>query len=151
VQLSKNFSLTEAIKSNIAQRHGIKNIPNWNQYKALKQTAQCILQPVRDNYKTPFSPSSFFRCIELNTLLKSKPTSQHVKGEAVDFEIFGIANFELAKWIERNLDFDQLILEYYIVSKPNSGWIHCSYVSDNNNRNQVLTFDGKKYNMGLIK
>ena len=36
-------------------------------------------------------------------------------------------NPELALWISKNLDFDQLILEFYDGKDPNSGWIHCSY------------------------
>ena len=51
--------------------------------------------------------------------------SQHAKGQAADFEIFGIANAELAKWITENIDFDQLILEFHNPEEPNSGWIHC--------------------------
>lgn len=149
MQLSKNFTLTEATKSDIARRHGIDNIPDCSRLESLKITAQNILQPVRDHYQKPFSPTSFFRCLELNTLLKSKPTSQHVKGEAVDFEVPGVTNFGLAKWIENTLNFDQLILEYYIVRQPASGWVHCSYVDADKNRNETLTFNGMQYRNGL--
>ena len=46
-------------------------------------------------------------------------------------------NKELAKWIRSELEFDQLILEFYRDNEPSSGWIHCSY-STNSNRNQSL-------------
>ena len=64
--------------------------------------------------------------------------SQHAKGQAADFEIFGIANADLAKYIINNLDFDQLILEFHNPEEPNSGWIHCSYKNAEENRKQVL-------------
>jgi len=43
------------------------------------------------------------------------------------------------------LDYDQLILEIYDGIDPNSGWIHVSYVSAGENRNESLVFDGKSY------
>jgi len=42
----------------------------------------------------------------------------------------GTDNAELADWIYANLEFDQLILEFYTPGEPNSGWIHCSYTTD---------------------
>tara|TARA_R100000657_G_scaffold13834_1_gene9282 strand:- start:572 stop:790 length:219 start_codon:yes stop_codon:yes gene_type:complete len=42
----------------------------------------------------------------------------------------GTDNAELADWIDQNLDYDQLILEFYTPGEPNSGWIHCSYTPD---------------------
>ena len=53
------------------------------------------------------------------------------------FEIPGVDNRELATWIKNELEFDQLILEFYRDNEPSSGWIHCSY-STNSNRNQSL-------------
>ena len=75
-----------------------------------------------------------------------KSTSQHTKGEAVDFEIAGVSNLQVALWINNNCDFDQLFLEYWKEedNDPNSGWVHCSF-AEKSNRKQVLTFNGKKY------
>ena len=66
--------------------------------------------------------------------------SQHVADDsaaAADFEIPGVDNRELASWIKNELEYDQLILEFYRDNEPSSGWIHCSY-STNSNRNQSL-------------
>jgi zinc D-Ala-D-Ala carboxypeptidase len=60
----------------------------------------------------------------------SSANSQHAKSEAADFEVMGTDNAELADWIKNNLDYDQLILEYYTPGEPNSGWIHCSYIPE---------------------
>ncbi len=55
------------------------------------------------------------------------------------FEIAGTDNRELAKWINDNLSFDQLILEFYTsAGGMASGWVHCSY-KPSGNRKQFLT------------
>ena len=66
-------------------------------------------------------------------------------GEAADFEIPGLSNLVVAKWIAHNLNFDQLILEYYDGRDPNSGWIHCSYTVRRSNRKETLIYNGGKY------
>ena len=76
-------------------------------------------------------------------------TSQHAKGQAVDLEIFGVPNSKTAYWLQNNVDFDQLIMEYYDKDDPAGGWVHISYHESDSNRKQVLTFDGKKYTEGL--
>ena len=74
-----------------------------------------------------------------------------MSGQAVDFEIPGIANFDLAKWIEANLSFDQLILEFHRHGEPGTGWVHCSYVGDMTNARSILTSpDGKDFMDGLV-
>ena len=82
--------------------------------------------------------SSGFRSEDLCEAIGSSKNSQHAKGQAADFEIFGVANAELAKWIIENLDYDQLILEFHKPDEPNSGWIHCSYKSATDNRKSTL-------------
>lgn len=138
MQLSKNFTLAELCKSGSALRCGIDNSPNSDQMENLRSVCQSILQPVRDHYKIAFVPSSGFRCLDLNALIRSKPTSQHVKGEAVDFEVPGVSNLELAKWVRDNLEFDQLILEFWKPDDLHAGWVHCSFKPEGNRR-QVLT------------
>ena len=84
MNLSRNFSLQELIKSDTAIRMDIDNNPNADQIEKLKALCENILQPVRDHYGR----------------------------------------------VKVNLDFDQLILEFYTPGEPNSGWIHCSYTPD---------------------
>ena len=61
----------------------------------------------------------------------------------------GTSNLELAQWIRDNLEFDQLILEYWNGSDPNSGWVHVSF-REGRNRNEVMTKDlGQPYMVGL--
>ena len=149
LKLSANFRLKEAISSQTALRLGINNMPNVEQTTCIVKVAQHILQPVRDHFGIPFSPSSWFRCADLNHQIGSKSNSQHTKGEAVDFEVPGISNLEVANWIVENLSFDQLILEFWNQAEPNAGWIHCSFVDPSVNRGHAKRFDGKHYMTGL--
>ena len=143
-QLSKHFTLNELTRSALAVRHGIDNTPDEVALSNLRRVAAQILEPVRLHYNIPFSPSSGFRCLAVNRLAGSGDTSQHVKGEAVDFEIPTVPNMDLALWIKAKLTFDQLILEFHDVDVPDSGWCHVSLKKENN-RQQCLIFDGKAY------
>jgi len=138
MQLSKNFSLKELTASQTADRHGISNNPSEDHMDNLKKLCDNVLQKVRDHYGKVVSVSSGYRSPELCLKIGSSAKSQHAKGQAADFEIFGVANAELAKYIIDNLDFDQLILEFHNPEEPNSGWIHCSYKNAEDNRKQVL-------------
>ena len=137
MKLSNNFSLNELTKSQTAERKGIDNTPSAEHQENLRSLCTHVLQPIRDHFSRVVSVSSGYRSPELCTAIGSKITSQHAKGEAADFEIFGVSNKELADYINETLDYDQLILEYWKESDPNSGWVHCSF-SQGNNRKQYL-------------
>jgi len=137
MKLSANFELAELIKSQVAERKGIPNNPSPDQIDNLKSLCINVLQPIRSEFDKPVIISSGFRSAELCIAIGSKPTSQHAEGKAADLEIPGVDNMELAMWIKNNLNFDQLILEFYKDGQPNSGWVHVSWNRDNN-RNQTL-------------
>jgi len=138
MKLTENFSLGELTKSQTAERKGIDNSPSTEHQENLKSLCEMILQPIRDHFGQVVSVSSGYRSPELCVAIGSSTKSQHAKGEASDFEIFGISNKELADYINENLDYDQLILEYWKgEDEPNSGWVHCSY-TNGNNRKQYL-------------
>ena len=144
MQLSGHFSLNELTKSQTATRKGINNTPSPEQVDSL--TALCIqvLEPTRRHFGKPMVITSGYRSEALCEAIGSKKTSQHAKGMAADFEMFGQDNKNLAKYIRSELIYDQLILEYWEEDDPSSGWVHCSYNKDNN-RKQSLTYDGKGY------
>ena len=137
MKLTANFSLNELTKSQTAERKGIDNTPSAEHQENLKSLCTAILQPVRDHFSKVVSVSSGYRSPELCTAIGSKITSQHAKGQAAAFEIFGVSNNDLADYIDSELHYDQLILEYWKESDPNSGWVHCSF-SEGNNRKQYL-------------
>ena len=129
MNLSRNFSLQEMIKSDTAIRLDIDNNPNADQIEKLRLLCENILQPVRDHFGR-VKVTSGFRSSELCAAIGSSVNSQHAKAEAADFECVGVDNAEVADWVKMNCTTDQLILEFYTPGEPNSGWIHCSYTSD---------------------
>ena len=145
-KLSQNFKLKEFEKTFVAKRKNIDNcVHDKETFKSLEKLCKNIVQPIRNYYKIPFSPNSGYRSITLNRYIGSSDTSQHVLGQAVDLEIPGVNNEELFNFIKDELDFDQVILEYYDGVDPSSGWVHVSYVSNKDNRNRAMTFDGDHY------
>ena len=145
MKLSKHFSLSELTKSDTAIRKGIDNTPNDQEVENLILLCNEILEPVREHYGIPFAPNSGFRCLDLNRAIGSSDKSQHVSGNAVDFEIPGLDNKEVALWVMANCDFDQLILEFYKEGEPSSGWVHCSYDVDKEHRKSARIFDGRTW------
>jgi len=137
MKLTSNFSLNELTKSQTAERKGIDNTPSPEHQENLKLLCESVLQPVRDHFGKVVTISSGYRSPELCTAIGSKITSQHARGQAADFEIFGVSNKALADYINSELYYDQLILEYWNESDPNSGWVHCSF-SEGQNRKQYL-------------
>ena len=149
MKLSRNFTLNELTKSQTATRLGLDNSPADEHITNLGRLCKHILQPLREHYDRSFTPSSGYRSEALCEAIGSSKNSQHAKGEAADFEIAGVSNYDLACFIRDHLDYDQLILEFYSPADPQSGWVHCSY-KETGNRKQALSFDGKAYTKGLI-
>lgn len=152
MNLSEHFTLTEFTKSAEAIRKGIDNTPIDKDIRNMIVLCENVLEPVRAHFNKPIIVNSGYRSIELNEEIGGSRTSQHCFGQAADFEIMGVSNYDLAEWVAINTQFDQLILEYYKPGIPNSGWVHCSFVGINQNRHQCkTTSDGKNYLPGLIK
>jgi hypothetical protein len=137
MKLSANFQLSELVKSQIADRKNIPNNPSPSHIDNLKALCINVLQPIRSHFNSPVMISSGYRSAELCIAIGSKPTSQHSEGKAADIEVVNVDNKELAEWIRNNLEFDQLILEFYRDGEPDSGWVHVSWNGDEN-RNQSL-------------
>jgi zinc D-Ala-D-Ala carboxypeptidase len=137
MKLSTNFSLSELTKSESASRLGLDNDPTQEIISSLQALVNHILQPVRDKFG-PVVVTSGYRSPDVNKAIGGSTTSDHCKGQAADFEVLGKDNRELAIWIAENMQFTQLILEFYKPGVPDSGWVHCSFDPSNLKR-QVLT------------
>ena len=152
IRLSKNFALSEMVKSATAERLNVDNSPSDIHLVNLTHLAIHILQPVRDEFGV-ITINSGYRSPALNAKVGGSKTSQHCNGQAADFESFSTPNPDLAKWIANNLEFDQLILEFYDGVNPNSGWIHCSY-NLMGNRKKIMTAlktkSGVQYKTGFV-
>jgi len=150
-KLSPHFTLGELIRSETAERKGIDNTPPPDVIPKLTRLCEEILEPVRGHYGVPFRPNSGYRSEALNREIGGSPRSQHCLGEAVDIEIGGISNYDLATWIRANLSFDQLILECHHRGVPNSGWVHVSLKPEEEENCYIaMTYSSRKYIDGLV-
>jgi len=138
MNLSANFTLKELTKSDTATRLGLDNTPDEDTIENLKLLCEKVLQPVREHFGQSVTVNSGYRSPESNAAVGGSKTSDHCKGQAADIEINGVANPDLAQWIMDNLEYTQLILEFYTQGQPNSGWVHVSY-DPNNLKKQELT------------
>jgi zinc D-Ala-D-Ala carboxypeptidase len=138
MKLTQHFSLEEMTKSQTASRKGIDNTAPPEVVENLKALCENVLEKIRIHFGKPLSINSGYRGPKLNKAIGGAKNSQHMTGQAADIEMVGMDNKILFCWIKDNLEFDQLILEYYKPGIPDSGWVHVSWNS-NGNRKQVLT------------
>ena len=138
MKISDHITYAEAIHSNTAKRKGIDNTPSEVQVLSMKLLAEKIFEPLRKWVGGPIKVNSFFRSVTLNEAIGGVASSQHCKGQAIDIDdVYGYkTNAEMYKWIQENLDYDQMIWEFGTDTQPN--WVHISYVSKEENRNKCL-------------
>lgn len=139
MNLSKNLSLKEVVKSNTATRLGIDNTPSDQAINNLKAIAEHVFQPLRDHFGRPVGISSGYRSPDLNKAIKGSRKSQHMVGEALDIDadIYGgLSNKDIFDYIKDNLTFDQLIWEFGDDESP--AWVHVSYKQNDINRGRIL-------------
>lgn len=136
MRLTPHFTLEELTFSETATRLGIDNTPSIEVRQNLEKLA-LGLENVRELLGHPIYISSGFRCIDLNNILKSKPTSAHVKGLAADFRCdgYGNPNNIVFAIINSDIPYDQVINEY-------DRWVHISFAENGKApRKQALIID----------
>lgn len=138
MQLSKNLSLAEMIRSESAKRKGISNMPTEEHLANMKKLATNVFQPIREYFNVPIHISSGYRSLELNKAIKGSKTSQHCTGEAIDIDMDGtkVTNKQVFDYIKNNIVFDQMIWEFGTDLNPD--WVHVSYESTGKQRKQIL-------------
>lgn len=127
MQLTKNFTLEELIKSSTANRLGIDNTPSKEIVSNLTELS-ILLQKIRDIYNKPIIITSGYRCEKLNKAVGGSKTSQHRLGQAADIRSVSdtkkdnqeLFNIILGMMIQKDIEVGQLIDEY------NYNWIHIS-------------------------
>jgi hypothetical protein len=126
--------MSELIHSDTAIMHNINNMPNIESLDNMLNLIHYVLNPIRQAIREPMIITSGYRNKDVNRLICGKPTSQHLKGQAVDFVIKGMKPSEIVHFI-RNMyiEYDQLINEY-------DKWVHISY-NKGNNRQQSFKID----------
>ena len=129
-----NFSISELIKSDIAIKNGISNIPNVEQLDNILNLIFYCLQPARNLINAPMIITSGFRCKKLNELVGGAIGSHHLSGCAADFVIKGISPNKIIEIIsDSNIPFNELINEY-------DRWVHISYLKQGNKR-KIIKID----------
>lgn len=148
MSLTAHFSLEEFTASDTAARLGLDNTPPVELLPVLIRTAQGM-ERIRSFLGHPIRINSAYRSPALNQLIGSKPTSQHCKGEAVDFTCPGYGDpakvCRLLKPLMVDLSVDQLILEF--PNSPRGGWVHCSF--SDKPRHLALTIDSSGTRTGI--
>lgn len=144
MKLSKNFTLYEFLRSNVATRRNISNEATSEGIEQMKILCESLLQPIRDGLG-PLRINSGWRSVELNKALggayrvvdgKYKATSQHCKGQAADLKFVDsegcVDNQQIWDFVLKSgLEFDQMINEF------DWTWIHISF-NKGKNRKQLL-------------
>ena len=138
MKLTEHFTLAEMTVSPTAKRLGLSNQPTAEHIENMRYCCEKILEPVRAHFGKPVKINSSYRSPLVNKAVGGSKTSQHVNGQAIDFEIMGVDNKAVADWIGDNLEFDQVILEFYTAGDKNSGWVHASIKKGGGNRMQRL-------------
>ncbi len=146
-QIGVHFTEAEVGRSQVATRKGIKNTPTEKVLANATILVESVLDQVRDFYRQPIQPSSWYRSPELNKAIGGSPKSQHLTGLAVDFVVPGVSNKEVCVFIASNCNFDQVIQEY-----GDEGWVHLSAEKEpGTGRREYLVYDGKSYKPGVIE
>jgi zinc D-Ala-D-Ala carboxypeptidase len=150
MKLSQNFTTEEFEKSNTALRRGIDNsIPKELLDEAMKTASMMenirLYLSTKANKTIPIKVSSAYRCLELNRIIGSLDTSDHILMKAVDFEApeFGTP-YEVCKSLVPVMDdlgIGQIIYE--------QTWVHVSSKKPDKLLNRILTVQGKSYTVGI--
>lgn len=114
MNLSDHFTLEELIFSETAQRHGIDNTPPPEVQDNLRRLAE-FLEQVREALGgKPIHINSAYRSPQVNTLVGSKPTSDHVRGLAADIVCpnFGRPDAVVQEIMASGLPYKQIIREF---------------------------------------
>lgn len=148
MNLSPNFTLAELTVT----QQPFPNDPPPAVIAKLTTLCVRVLEPIRAHYARPVRVNSGYRSPKVNAAVGSKPTSQHLLGEAADIEIDGVTNAMLARFIRDNIAFDQVILEAYRPGIAGSGWVHVSYREGrlrHNAMTMTLGSHGATYSTGI--
>ena len=127
-----NFTISELVKSDTAEKNGLNNTPDINSLDNLLELIFYVLQPLREKLGKPMVITSGFRSVKVNELVGGVDNSQHLYGQAVDFVVNGMTPKQVVEFVTKSgIEFDQLIDE--------GSWTHISY-NKGHNRKQVLKY-----------
>ena len=126
MELSPHFTTAEMTRTAVRRFAEINAVLSPTEEASLRALCTTLLEPIRAHFGRPIFVHSGFRCPDLNAAIGGSKTSQHMKAEAVDFDIPGVPLTDVWAWIwkESGLAYGQCLLEGHVQGKP--GWIHLS-------------------------
>jgi hypothetical protein len=126
-------------KSATAERLEINNKAPPAYSASLQKLIDKVISPIQQHYGIDVVVTSGFRSTQLNRAVKGANVSQHCLGEALDLEVPGIPNDQLAQWVFDSIpETDQVILEFFVPGIPDSGWVHVSMTDRHPPRRMLL-------------
>lgn len=134
--MTKNFKLSEFLRSDTASRYKIDNTPNKEQLENIEFVAR-QLEIIRSFYNKPMLITSGFRSKELNKLLKGSNTSQHMQGLAVDINLKTKEENKIFFNLVNKLIQEKKIKVYQLIDEYNYKWVHIGF-SKTNPKGQIL-------------
>lgn len=143
-----NFTYREFIRSVIATRHNIINMPDDEDvWKNLESLASNVLQPIRNKFG-PIRILSGFRTKTLNKIIGGSDNSWHCFGCAADLEPMdtNIKLMDVVEFVHSNLEYRELIAEFFDLD----GWVHVAYVKGLNKRKLKLKDSVHNYKLVSI-
>jgi len=133
MKLTEHFTLYEMSRSETAIRKGLDNTIPEELVPNAKKVAE-VLETIRFNFNSTIRVLSCYRSPQVNKAVGGSPTSAHRFAMAADFEVEGVPNIEVCKWIAKYIpNYDQVIYEF-----GPSGWVHLG-LTDGKPRKQQLT------------
>jgi zinc D-Ala-D-Ala carboxypeptidase len=153
MNLSQHFTVAEFTASDLAARHGIDNALPATLLPEAQRTCE-MMERIRVRLsrfmgqEVPIVLTSGYRCLELNRLLKSDDTSDHVRAMAVDFKAgrFGSA-YQVARMLAPLVDelqIGQLIHEF-------GSWVHVSTRRPDKQLNRIITIGRGGTEVGITE
>lgn len=140
MKLSEHFDLAEFTASQTADRLNLDNTPPQLVIANLMVLAEG-LERVRSLLgNRPLTITSGYRSPAVNAAVGSKPSSQHLIGQAADFICprYGSPADIMAAIVGSDIKYDQVISEF---ASKGGGWVHISF--SERNRKQALVIDNK--------
>lgn len=123
MKLSKNFTLEEFERSDIAKEKGINNKLPGHLMSVSARLFDKTVQPLRELLNTPLIITSGFRCLKLNEAVGGVSNSKHTLGMAVDLVSKLPVSIMLQTLKDSDIPFTKAINE-------NDKWLHLSYTGE---------------------
>lgn len=125
LQLSKYLKVKDFIRSSTATAKKIDNRLPISLLQDARNIAG-LYDKIYEQFKGNIQLTSGYRSPRLNSAVGGSSKSQHKFAQAIDIQgKNGVKNAEILRWIQKNLQYNQLIWEYGNTVEPR--WVHLGY------------------------